>query len=246
MNVETADRLTMPRKKRGYSQEQLAEKLGVSRQAVSKWERAEASPDTDNLIALAKIYEISLDELLGYREHEEKTESEDENEESDKKSYVNISWKGIHVEDGNDSVHLGWKEGIHVKSANRDSVHIDKNGSRVFVNGEEKYKKTRVERAIIVTFSIMVFIAFMLIGTIYGAWHPAWLLFLFIPVVESFIVAVKTRNAHVFAYPVAVTILFLILGFFKGIWHPAWVVFLTIPIYYIIFPKGDEKEEDEA
>ena len=92
----------------------------------------------------------------------------------------------------------------------------------------------------------MVFIAFMLIGTIYGAWHPAWLLFLFIPVVESFIVAVKTRNAHVFAYPVAVTILFLILGFFKGIWHPAWVVFLTIPIYYIIFPKGDEKEEDEA
>ena len=80
MNVETADRLTMLRKKRGYSQEQLAEKLGVSRQAVSKWERAEASPDTDNLIALAKIYEISLDELLGYREHEEKTESEDENE----------------------------------------------------------------------------------------------------------------------------------------------------------------------
>lgn len=68
MNVETADRLTMLRKKRGYSQEQLAEKLGVSRQAVSKWERAEASPDTDNLIALAKIYEISLDELLGYRE----------------------------------------------------------------------------------------------------------------------------------------------------------------------------------
>ena len=58
MNVETADRLTMLRKKRGYSQEQLAEKLGVSRQAVSKWERAEASPDTDNLIALAKIYEI--------------------------------------------------------------------------------------------------------------------------------------------------------------------------------------------
>ena len=71
MNVETADRLTMLRKKRGYSQEQLAEKLGVSRQAVSKWERAEASPDTDNLIALAKIYEISLDELLGYREHEQ-------------------------------------------------------------------------------------------------------------------------------------------------------------------------------
>ena len=42
----------------------LAEKLGVSRQSISKWERAEASPDTDNLIALAQVYGLSLDELL--------------------------------------------------------------------------------------------------------------------------------------------------------------------------------------
>lgn len=48
----------------GLSQEALAEKLGVSRQAVSKWERSESSPDTDNLIALAKLYGVSLDELL--------------------------------------------------------------------------------------------------------------------------------------------------------------------------------------
>jgi HTH-type transcriptional regulator/antitoxin HipB len=59
------------RKKHNLSQEELAEKLGVSRQAVSKWERSEASPDTDNLIALAKIYELSLDELI-YGEKEEK------------------------------------------------------------------------------------------------------------------------------------------------------------------------------
>ena len=38
--------------------------LGVSRQAVSKWERSESSPDTDNLIALAALYGVSLDELL--------------------------------------------------------------------------------------------------------------------------------------------------------------------------------------
>ena len=44
------------RKKNGYSQEELAAKLGLSRQAVSKWERAEASPDTDNLVELAKLY----------------------------------------------------------------------------------------------------------------------------------------------------------------------------------------------
>lgn len=64
MNIEIANRLVNLRKEKGFSQEQLAEKIGVSRQAVSKWERSEASPDTDNLIMLARLYEVSLDELL--------------------------------------------------------------------------------------------------------------------------------------------------------------------------------------
>lgn len=64
MNVEVAQRLAELRRKRGYSQESLAHELGLSRQAVSKWERAESSPDTENLIALAKLYGVSLDGLL--------------------------------------------------------------------------------------------------------------------------------------------------------------------------------------
>lgn len=65
MTIETAERLVELRKRRGISQEELAERLGVSRQAVSKWERGEAAPDTDNLIALADLYCVSLDQLLG-------------------------------------------------------------------------------------------------------------------------------------------------------------------------------------
>lgn len=65
MNIKLADRLVELRKENKLSQEALAEKLGLSRQAISKWERAEASPDTDNLIALASLYGISLDQLLG-------------------------------------------------------------------------------------------------------------------------------------------------------------------------------------
>ena len=53
MNIEIANRLVNLRKEKNLSQEALAEQLGISRQAVSKWERAEASPDTDNLILLA-------------------------------------------------------------------------------------------------------------------------------------------------------------------------------------------------
>ena len=54
MNVETAQRLADLRRSKGFSQEGLARKLGLSRQAVSKWERAESSPDTENLISLVQ------------------------------------------------------------------------------------------------------------------------------------------------------------------------------------------------
>ena len=67
-NVDIADRLVKLRKKNGFSQEALADKIGVSRQAVSKWERSESSPDTDNLISLAKIYNLTMDEIL-YSDH---------------------------------------------------------------------------------------------------------------------------------------------------------------------------------
>lgn len=70
MNIEIANRLVKLRKENNLSQEALANKLGISRQAVSKWERAEASPDTDNLIMLAKIYNVSLDELLQTNQEE--------------------------------------------------------------------------------------------------------------------------------------------------------------------------------
>lgn len=64
MDVDIAKRLADRRRAAGFTQEELAEKLGVSRQAVSKWECSESSPDTDNLISLARLYNVSLDDLL--------------------------------------------------------------------------------------------------------------------------------------------------------------------------------------
>lgn len=64
MDIMTANRLQQLRKENGYSQEVLAEKLGISRQSISKWERAESSPEIDNLLALSKIYGLTIDELL--------------------------------------------------------------------------------------------------------------------------------------------------------------------------------------
>ncbi|MEX2785521.1 helix-turn-helix domain-containing protein [Streptococcus sp. H49] len=52
------------RTERSLSQEELAHKLFISRQAVSKWEKGEAKPDLDNVIKLAEIFDVSLDELI--------------------------------------------------------------------------------------------------------------------------------------------------------------------------------------
>lgn len=67
------------RTKRSMTQEQLAEKIGVSRQSVSKWETDSAIPDIEKLKLLAEIFEVSITELLGM-ECEEDTKRKDEKE----------------------------------------------------------------------------------------------------------------------------------------------------------------------
>ena len=56
--------ITLKRKEKGLTQQQLANKLSVSFQAVSKWENGTSDPSTSNLFALAKLYGISVEELL--------------------------------------------------------------------------------------------------------------------------------------------------------------------------------------
>lgn len=103
MNIKTANRLCELRKAHNLSQEELASKLGVSRQAVSKWERSESSPDTDNLIQLASLYNISLDELLN---GDEAISLIEENKEVKTESYpkqVELNADCKVVIDGNDA-----------------------------------------------------------------------------------------------------------------------------------------------
>ncbi len=59
-----AEKLKSLRKQAGMSQEQLAEKLGVSRQAVTKWETGAGIPDIENIMAISALFDISIDQLL--------------------------------------------------------------------------------------------------------------------------------------------------------------------------------------
>lgn len=72
-------RLKSYREKYGYSQNQLSEKLHVSRQAISKWETNKARPDLETLSLLSSLYNISIDELLGNSKSYVQEESENNN-----------------------------------------------------------------------------------------------------------------------------------------------------------------------
>ena len=62
--MEFSEKLIQLRRKQGMSQEQLADRLGITRQSVSKWESGASDPSTSNLLALAKLYGVSAEDLL--------------------------------------------------------------------------------------------------------------------------------------------------------------------------------------
>ena len=59
-----SERIYKFRRKNGLSQEQLAERIGVSRQAISKWESGTSTPELEKLLALSECFNITLDELV--------------------------------------------------------------------------------------------------------------------------------------------------------------------------------------
>lgn len=78
------------RKKKGLSQEEVAEKLGVSRQTISKWETEETVPDIYQAKKLAKIYGLSLDELMDVDLDQKEIEEVIKN--TDDKKEAKINW----------------------------------------------------------------------------------------------------------------------------------------------------------
>ena len=257
MNVEIAERLATRRKKAGLSQEALAEKLGVSRQAVSKWERSESSPDTDNLIALAQLYGVSLDELLyvGADIEDDVTfeaadraaeraagesarafasgESGGSAEEGTAK--VRVGFDGIHVDDGKERVHVSWREGIHVSSAAGDEVHIGRGEATINGKPLSAFEKAWVK----FPFPLVVVAAYLLLGAfsslqgLANMWGIGLFLFFAIPLYYLVGRAIGQRRFAPFvqgAYPVFAAAWFCFMAFVEGEPHPAWVAFLTIPL----------------
>ena len=235
MTIEIADRLVKLRKKYGYSQEELADKLGLSRQAVSKWERAEASPDTDNLICLAKLYGVSLDELLATDEdidtiveEQVKPEPEVQAEEAPKQDKVVIQ---------DDEVVIFSKGGKKV-TVNDDGVTCYN------PDGTVKKKNFDVKMAIIngieATLFTLAIVAFILLGVLLNMWTCAWVVFFVPEIICSIFRCIRKKNAQnfnmaftaCFAFFFVCMVLPAINPSIPALWNPMWVVFLAIPAYH--------------
>lgn len=302
MNIEIADRLIKMRKAHGLSQEDLAEKLGISRQAVSKWERAESSPDTDNLIMLSRLYGVSLDTLLATDEEIPRPEAENDREAprgeaprqsvrisfreginltDDDGSTVHVGWDGIHVHDGEDgeevnidgddpdiNTYINDIEGVEITD---EGVSFTADGERVFRKWDKKrshgkrsatyskqrpngmwrtvvinedgkktvvdsYSKPTVKHESSFPYAVLVTGVFLLLGFLKNWWHPAWLLFLTIPVYYGIgqIISRNRFSALDVIVPVLITAGYCVLGFIYKLWHPLWLMLLAIPVYYAI------------
>lgn len=95
--MKFSEKLENLRKSKGMSQEDLAQKLNVTRQTVSKWELDQTAPDMNKLIEISKLFEISLDELANNIEtsNSEKTYKESSVEKNNKKIAIRIFIVGL-------------------------------------------------------------------------------------------------------------------------------------------------------
>ena len=230
MNIETANRLYELRKKNGLSQEELADKLGISRQAVSKWERAEASPDTDNLILLAKLYGVTLDELLNSSAAEELAMEDSLEKDED-------------------------IEPTKKEEPKKDNAKSDEEKKNPVADMIAAISLFGVGFAyVLIGFTVpkygwscywVLFLLVPIIASIIDAVkHKRICKFLY-PVVVVFVYCFIGIRFSDYTFNIFGST-------FYGLWHPMWVLFLTIPLFYgiagpidNIIHKGEEDTDED-
>lgn len=220
MDLAMAQRLVDRRKAAGLSQEALAAQLGVSRQAVSKWERSESSPDTDNLIALAALYDVSLDELLY---GEAANDADDLKDGSGDKPLVDISLaRGIHVIDPNKGkeVHVGWS-GIHVINERKgEEVHVGPGGVHIDTLEDDGHSvRTNDDGTVTID------------GETFSSWKEAH------NKLDHHGKHFRTKVGRAwnkFPFPALVALAYLVLGIVYGTWATGLFLVFLIPVYYAL------------
>lgn len=189
------DNLYTLRKEKGLSQDEFAEQLGVSRQAVSKWERNEAYPDTENLISISRFFDVSIDDLI--------------NKPLDNSKRSDLSPDVLYNNDDDDDDDDDYDDGGNSEENAKGNYRIWYSvpypivitiayllwgfltpdgwalGWTLYVTIPVYYSLiTCIRRKRFSPFAYPVFVTFifLLFGMIWNIWHPLWIIYLTIPV----------------------------------------------------------------
>lgn len=237
--INLSNNLYELRRNCGLSQEEFAERLNVSRQAVSKWERGEAYPDTDNLIAISDMFGVTIDELLrsdniNISESDIKNEADGASETDNGFFRVNVNDKvrldlggeiTVDDSDGKVKVNLG-DNGITVNSDEGVQIKLGKHGIHIHEDADDDDDDDDED--------------------------------------DDFS-GIRIRNGHInigfdekearqnsslsfwykVPYPIITVIAFLAIGLFFNGWYWAWTLFMTIPIYYSLLDAIRKRKYDE-
>lgn len=207
------------RRRHGLSQEEFAEKLYVSRQAVSKWERGEAYPDTENLIAISDMFGVTIDDLLKSEnicEGEPVSEETEDNNDNDSGFKVNVDNKvkinlngGITVDDEDTKVTIDFDNGDILVDDEDCQIKVGLGQGGITVNGDDGVK-VKLGR-----FGIEIDDDDDDDDDMSSA---------------TGLIAVL----HKIPYPIIATLAFICCGCFFNGWSWAWTLFMTIPLYYSV------------
>lgn len=190
MSIKQGEYLKTLRKENKFSQEQLAEKLDISRQSISKWEQGSSTPDIENFTKLAQLYNVSIDSLINGEPDSIdeaqpvaiiKDEQQNDQPKKKKRSWFFISFPIITVIVyaiigtlfGKTGWALGWIVFLTIPLFYTTIIAIEK------------------KKPIIFCYPVLVAIIYLLCGFFLSKWHPMWILFLTIPI---FYIAAAKRH----------------------------------------------------
>lgn len=190
------ERLLNLRKKKGLSQEEVAEKLNVTRQTISKWETEQSSPDFDKIVPLCELYEISTDELLTGKSKEKinYTSYDDGKNKSRKALGISI---GVLIYFVALCFIMVTIPVLDMDPIIASSIFLFLCGIAtaiiIYVSMTHKSKKTvKVEqnpllRRIYKILSLIMVIIYLIISFITQAWHITWILFIVLSLVYEIV-----------------------------------------------------------
>lgn len=245
MDRKIAERLAAARKHSKLSQEEAATRLGVSRQTLSKWENGDGMPDSEKLILIADLYNLSLDVLLLGREPR-----------IDSVSYEQL----VEEYAANDSYQEVVED--YLARTGEESSVLDRfiryfpfpilcvalflvlgfayNSWKVcwtvFLAIPVYYitmRSIKHKNLVATIYPIICTVAYIVLGFVAPhGWEYGWVLLFSVPLYNSIVKAIQKKNFFYFNYPMLILMCYLFMGLWKGWWHPNWIVFLTVPLYY--------------